>query len=203
MTYTLADLLAAEAAWWEAWKEADGGSDRHNNPGRFVRTLQRQRDAADERHQALVDRIRADLEARQDPEYLAHEAAQEAAQRAAREKEKQSGPNGNASRTLCTASIRCLSAVRGTSSRDAPTSAGPAGSTRELTSRRCERNRRLRAGFFWLQSDRPGRCPAHFRNELRLNMAATHLMPPQPLHTNSTKAGRGEPTISVLRAFRY
>jgi hypothetical protein len=88
MTYTLADLLAAEAAWWEAWKEADGGSDRHNNPGRFVRTLQRQRDAADERHQPLVDRIRADLEARQDPEYLAHNAAQEAAQRAAREKEE-------------------------------------------------------------------------------------------------------------------
>jgi hypothetical protein len=62
MTYTLADLLAAEAAWREAWKEADGGSDRHNNPGRFVRTLQQQRDAADERHQPLVDRIRADLE---------------------------------------------------------------------------------------------------------------------------------------------
>jgi hypothetical protein len=136
MTYTLADLLVAEAAWREAWKEADGGSNRHNDPGRFVRTLQRQRDAADERHQPLVDGIRADLEARQDPEYVAHKAAQEAAQRAAREKEEaQSGPNGNASRTLCTASVGCLTAVLGTSSRDAPTSAGPAGSTRALTSR--------------------------------------------------------------------
>jgi adenylosuccinate synthase len=86
MAYTLADLLAAEEVLRRAVGEADG-SDR-GGPGRVMRSMRRAKEAADAEHRPLVDKIRADLEQRADPEYLAHKAAQETTRRAAHEKEE-------------------------------------------------------------------------------------------------------------------